>query len=146
MSKLINLQVLEAKNIICGVVEPKSAKEYGEFGEDFWRGIELDDAERAFIIPSHIIIGIFDDGSTKCAGIQSLNILNDPGNLYDDSLSNLFYYDTIIYIVRLPVVKSFVRYYQEKYETEEETKKDIYEDLLISGVKIDDETKNYLLG
>lgn len=145
MSKLINLQILEAKNVICGVIEPKSAKEYGEFGEDFWRGIGLDDAERAFIIPSHIIIGIFDDGSTKCAGIKSLNILNDPMNLDDDSFSNLFYYDTIIYKVGLLEVKSFVRYYQENDETEEETKEDIYEDLLMSGVKIDDEAKDYLL-
>ena len=36
MSKLIQLQVLEAKNVICGAVVPENVKEYGNYGEDFW--------------------------------------------------------------------------------------------------------------
>ena len=151
MSKLINLQVFEAKNVICGAVAPEKAKEYGNYGEDFWCGIALNSAQREFIIPSYIIIGIFDDGSTKCAGIRSLNILNagiNPEDL-DASYSNMFYFDTIIHKVGLYEAKSFIRYYHydEIYgDTEEKIKKGIYEDLVESGVKIDEEAKNYLLG
>ena len=152
MSKLINLQVFEAKNVICGAVVPENVKEYGNYGEDFWCGIGLDNAQRTFIIPTHIIIGVFDDGSTKCAGITSLNILNDrvnPENL-DAFYSNLFYFDTIIHKVELYDVKSFIRYYCAEYDemsnvTEKDIKEDLYEELIESGVEISEEAKNYLL-
>lgn len=153
MSKLINLQVFEAKNVICGVEVPKKAKEYGNYGEDFWCGIGLNNAKREFIIPTHIIIGVFDDGSIKCAGITNLNRLNEginPEDL-DAFYSSLFYFDTIIYKVGFGEAKSFVqRYHCDEYDkmskTEKDIKEDIYYELVESGVEIDEGAKNYLLG
>ena len=153
MSKLIQLQVLEAKNVICGTEIPKRDKEYGNYGEDFWYGINSDDAQRDFNIPSHIIIGLFDDGSVRVAGIDSLNLLNEPlntDNLSDSFHPTIFFYDTIINKVGIHEAKAFVRYCLNgwKNATQKQikgAKKEIYEELLRSGVKIDDEAKDYLL-
>jgi hypothetical protein len=150
MSKLIQLQVLEAKNVICGTEIPKRDKEYGNYGEDFWCGIDSDDAQRDFNIPSHIIIGLFDDGSTRVAGIDSLNELNEPLNT-DNLNDSIFFYDTIINKVGIHEAKAFVRYFLYAHEDYEKKaikyeKKEIYEELIRSGVEIDDEAKDYLLG
>lgn len=144
MSKLIQLQVLEAKNVICGSVVSPADKT-----NDFWEDIEEDTAKRDYIIPSYIIVGVFDDGSTKVAGIESLNILNydiDADDLERSYSYGIFYYDTIISEVRLAEVKAFARYYQDTDGTiHKHVKAQIYEDLLRSGVKIDDKAKDYLL-
>ena len=148
MSKLINLQVLEAKNVICAsVVSPT----YKTKNNEFWDNIEDSTARRDYIIPSHIIVGVFDDGTTRVAGIENLNVLNKCpiDSLNQDEFYNygIFYYDTILYKVGLCEVKAFARYcYGENDNIPEYVKRDIYEDLLKSGVKIEDEAKEYLIG
>ena len=146
MSKLIQLQVLEAKNVICGsVVSPMNKT------DDFWENIDKDTAKRDYTVPSHIIVGVFDDGSTRVAGIENLNVLNR--DMDEDDLDGsynydygIFYYDTIISEVGLAEVKAFARYYQDTDGTiHKNVKAQIYEDLLRSGVKIDEEAKDYLL-
>ena len=143
MRKLINLQVLEAKNVICGVNV--------DYDGDFWRGIACKGAKRAFIIPTHTIIGLFDDGTVRVAGINNLNLLNKP--LDTDSPGNplhhnAFYYNAIIDEVGISEAEAFVRYYLDGFDATRKqikaSKKEIYEKLVESGVKITDEAKDYL--
>lgn len=150
MSKLINLQILEAKDVICGsVVSPADKTE----DNDFWDDIQKDTAKRDYTVPSHIIVGVFDDGSTKVAGIESLNVLNhniDADNLERSYSYGIFYYNTIIDRVGINEAKAFVRYELNGHDDIKEeiicdAKRTIYEDLLKSGVIIEEEARYYLL-
>lgn len=76
MKKLINLTVYDAKNMICVWNENDTKDGYRP-------GIALEQAMRGFMVPRHYIVGVFDDGSSKAAGIHGLSDINQNGE-YDD--------------------------------------------------------------
>lgn len=82
MKKLINLTVYDAKNMIC--VWNENEPEY-----NYQSGIALEDAVRGFMVPQYYVVGVFDDGSSKAAGIFSLSDINQNGE--EDDLEQLFY-------------------------------------------------------
>lgn len=143
MNKLINLQVLEAKNVICGEVIPDKDKEKGV---RFYQGLYKENCQRAFMVPSHIIIGVFEDGTVRAAGIQDLNILSIYGQYKDNMEEGLFYFDDFVYNIDIKKAEAIVRYYlyDESFgDTEEEIKSNIYNKLLKSGVTITEEARMY---
>lgn len=134
MEKLINLNVYDAKNMICvwNENEPKNG---------YRSGIALEDAVRGFMVPRHYVVGVFDSGDTKAAGIFSLNDLNE----YE-----LFMYNEFCYHVNSDLAKAFVRHEiingDENGEINEHTAKcRVYKELLSSGVAISEEAEKYLL-
>lgn len=133
MAKLISLNVYDAKNMICVWNE-------NDTNLDFRYGIALDNADRGFMIPRHYVVGIFDDGTTKVAGLITLNEINK-----DPEGDELFLFSEFCYYVDLYAAKAFVRHEvgDSGYE-EQEAKDAVYERLLVSGVKIDDEARQYL--
>lgn len=129
MAKLINLNVYDAKNIICVWNEDTP-------GEGFQCGIALEDALRGFIVPRHVVVGIFDDGTTKAAGICSLEDIN-----YD----RMFLYNEFCYCVDVYAAKGFVRLEMWNSKSDEKKAKDeVYSNLLKSGVEIEEAARKYL--
>ena len=138
MKKLINLAVYDAKNMICVWNENEPKYEYR-------CGIALEEAMRGFAVPRYYIVGVFDDGSSKAAGIHDLSEINQNGE-YDD-LEQLFLYDEFAYNVDIYGAKAFVRLELSNNAgqiNEKEARDNVYKRLLMSGVKIDDEARNYL--
>lgn len=134
MAKLINLNVYDAKNMIC--VWNEKDKDNG-----YRFGIALDDAILGFMVPLYYIVGVFDDGSTKAAGIFGLSEINEDGD-YD----MLFLYDEFVYLVDIFGAKAFVRFELGNSRTsEKEARENVYKELLKSGVRITDEARNYLI-
>ena len=133
MHKLINLQVKKAEGVICAWCQPDDC-------EDIIFGIARDDAELNFEVPLYIAIGVFDDGSVRCGGLQSLNSLNDQD-------TPLFLYDQFLECVSEVYAKAFVRGRISfgEYDNEAEAKGGIYQELMDSGVMITDDAKAYLL-
>ena len=132
MKKLINLNVYDAKNMICVWNENKPKNGYRS-------GIALEDAVCGFMVPRHYVVGVFDSGDTKAAGIFGLNDLNE----YE-----LFMYNEFCYHVNSDLAKAFVRHEimngDENGEISEYTAKcRVYNELLSSGVKISEEAKEY---
>lgn len=139
MKKLINLNVYDAKNMICvwNENDPKDSYE---------SGIALEDAVRGFTVPRYYIVGVFDDGSTKAAGIDNLSEINQDGD--EDYLEELFLFDEFVYSVDILGAKAFVRWELDGNVngiSEKEARDIVYNELLTSGVKIDDEARNYLI-
>ena len=139
MKKLINLTVYDAKNMICvwNENEPKN---------DYQSGIALEDAVRGFMIPRHYIVGVFDDGSSKAAGIFNLSDINQNGE--DDDLEQLFLYDEFAYHVDILGAKAFVRLElanNANQISEKEARDNVYKMLLTSGVEIEEEARKYLI-
>jgi hypothetical protein len=139
MKKLINLTVYDAKNMICvwNENEPKAG---------YQSGIALEDAVRGFMVPRHYIVGVFDDGSSKAAGIFNLSEINKNGG--DDNLEQLFLYDEFVYHIDILGAKAFVRLELANYGnkiSEKEARDNVYKRLLTSGVNIDDEARSYLI-
>ena len=136
-NKLINFNILEAKNVIC-VWNTNNPEWHPK------NGILRDDAERDFMTPRYIIVGLFEDGSTRASGVHGLNEFNDGDPTDEDS--ELFGYNHFIYHVDLYYAKAFVRHATFAYYECDETKAKagIYQDLLKAGVKISDEAKDYL--
>ena len=128
--KIINLNVYEAKNIICVWNEkyPKADSQYG---------VALDDAEVGYIVPSHYVVATFSDGSVKAAGLLDLNQINRK--------ENLFLYSEFLDYVGKYTAKAFVRH-ELSCSSEEESiiKIDILHDLQKAGVEISDEAEEYL--
>lgn len=144
--KLISLQVLEAKNVICGIVIPDKDKEEGM---QFLQMTHTDDCQRAFMVPSHIVVGLFEDGTVKAAGIRDLNDLNEYGQNTDrESMDDIFnYYDDFVYYIDIDAAKAIVRWYlyDGAYgDTEKEIKDNIYKEFLKSGITITEEAVEYL--
>ena len=139
MKKLINLTVYDAKNMIC--VWNENEPKYG-----YLCGIALEEAERGFIVPRYYVVGVFDDGSSKAAGIRDLSGINQNGEF--DDLERLFLYDEFAYCVDILGAKAFVRLELANNGdkiSEKEARDNVYKELLMSGVKIDDEARNYLI-
>jgi hypothetical protein len=135
MEKLINLNVYDAKNMICvwNENEPKNG---------YRSGIALEDAVCGFMVPRHYVVGVFDSGDTKAAGIFGLNDLNE----YE-----LFMYNEFCYHVDYNLAKAFVRHEimnSDKNGAINEciAKCRVYERLLSSGVAISKEAEKYFLG
>ncbi len=135
MEKLINLNVYDAKNMICVWNEKYANRTYKQ-------GLKEDDANCGFMVPRHYVVGVFDSGDTKAAGIFSLNDLNE----YE-----LFMYNEFCYHVDYNLAKAFVRHEiingDSNGEISEHTAKcRVYKELLSSGVSISKEAENYFSG
>ena len=140
MAKLINLNVYDAKNMIC--VWNENNPEL-----DYQCGIALEDAERGFMVPRHYVVGIFDDGSTKAAGIFSLTEVNQSVNEDFDDYHELFMFDEFAYVVDVLGATAFVRLELANNGnkiSEKEAKDNIYARLLESGVELTDNAREYL--
>lgn len=134
MKKLINLNVYDAKNMICVWNENNPEDRFG-------CGIALDDADRGFMIPRYYVVGVFDDGTPKAAGLFSLNDINqDP----DDE--DLFLFNEFLQIVSLDAAKAFVRHNLNDGSCQDEkgSKEIVYSKLLSSGVTITETARQYL--
>lgn len=131
MVELINLNVYPAHNIICV---------WNENNEDwsFMSGIALDDAERGFMIPRYIVVGVFSDGTTKAAGIFGYNDINR--NDSDD----LFLYDEFLDFVDIDAAKAFVRFEVSQGTEETDAKNIVLSGLRESGVEIHLKAEKYL--
>lgn len=142
MAKLINLQVIEAKNVIC--VWRNDEKE----DWDFLCGIALDKAEACYMIPRNIVIGTFDNGTVKAAGIFGMGDINDSGEKVDsdEEWPELFLFHQFCYLINLDIAKAFVRGEIEegKYKDEASAKDCILADMKKAGVTILDEAMEYL--
>lgn len=132
MAKLINLNVYPAHNIICV---------WNENNEDcsFERGIARDDAERGFMIPQYIVVGVFSDGTAKAAGIFGYNVINRTDS--DD----LFLYDEFLDFINIDAAKAFVRFEVSMGTEETDAKTIVLAKLQKSGVEISEEAEMYLL-
>ena len=140
MEKLINLNVYDAKNMICVWNEDNPE-------EDFRYGIALENAMRGFMVPRHYVVGTFDDGSTKAAGIFNLTDINQNPEEDMDSYHRLFLNNEFIYQVDILEAKAFVRLERANYGnkiSEKEACNNVYAELLESGVEISDEAREYL--
>lgn len=133
MKKLINLTVYDAKNMICVWNE-------NEPNADYQFGIALEDARCGFMVPRYYVVGVFDDGSSKAAGIFNLTEINQNGGL--------FLFDEFAYYVDILDVKAFVRWElgsNGNEISEKEARDNVCKRLLTSGVEIQDEARNYLI-
>jgi hypothetical protein len=132
MAELINLNVYPAHNIICV---------WNENNEDcsFERGIARDDAERGFMIPKYIVVGVFSDGTAKAAGIFGYNVINRTDS--DD----LFLYDEFLDFINIDAAKAFVRFEVSQGTEETDAKNIVLSILEKSGVGISEEAEMYLL-
>ena len=140
MAKLINLNVYDAKNMICVWNENNPE-------EDFRCGIALENAMRGFMVPRHYVVGTFDDGSTKAAGIFNLTDINQNPEEDMDSDHSLFLYNEFIYQVDILGAKAFVRLERANHGnkiSEKEACNNVYAYLLESGIEISDEAREYL--
>lgn len=131
MAELKNLNVYPAHNIICVWNENKEDWPFGY-------GIARDDAERGFMIPKYIVVGVFSDGTTKAAGIFSYNDINQ-----NDS-EDLFLYDEFLDFVDINAAKAFVRFEVSQGTEETDAKTIVLSRLKESGVEISKEAEMYL--
>ena len=132
MAELINLNVYPAHNIIC--VWNENNEE-----DTFMSGIALDDAERGFMIPKYIVVGVFSDGTARAAGIFNYNVINRTDS--DD----LFLYDEFLDFVDIDAAKAFVRFEVSQGTEETDAKTIVLSELKESGVEISEEAEMYLL-
>lgn len=131
MAKLINLNVYPAHNIICVWNENKQ-------GWPSDSGIALDDAERGFMIPKYIVLGVFSDGTTKAAGTFGYNDINRTDS------DELFLYDEFLDFVNINWAKAFVRFEVSQGTEETDAKTIVLSLLQKSGVEINEEAEMYL--
>lgn len=145
MNKLVSFQILEARNVICI---------YNGAGRDVFSEVQCDDAEEDFIVPSHIVVGVFDNGVMKMAGVEDFGHIllyannTNQVNYAINGYENLFLYDLLVQKVGIYLAKSFVRGYLNdgNYGNDEHLIKCIvYEQLLRSGVTIAKEAERWLL-
>lgn len=132
MSKLVNFQLIEAKNAICVW--------RGDTDDDFFSGIEKETAEGEYIVPNYYIVGTFDDGSVQTAGITDL------GHFNREKPDNYFVFNQFLYKVDLNIVKSFVRdlISEGSCVCEEDAKNKVLADMQRAGVDITDDAMEYL--
>lgn len=139
MARLVNLQITDASNVICVWREDVTDGQ----PDDFRWGIACEGASGGFMVPRHIAVGTFDDGTVRAAGLQSLNDVNACGDDYD----SLFMYGQFLYSVDVLSAKAFVRLAVDDggYRDEEAAKAGVYKELLASGVAITDDAEAYLV-
>ena len=132
MAELINLNVYPAHNIICV---------WNENNEDcsFMYGIKRDNAKRGFMIPQYIVVGVFNDGITKAAGIFNYNDLNT------NDIDELFALDVFLDFVDIDVAKAFVRWEVSEGKEGTNAKTIVLAKLQKSGVEVSQEAEMYLL-
>lgn len=130
MAELINLNVYPAHNIIC-------AWNVNNDNCSFWHGIARDDAKRGYMVPQYVVVGVFNDGTTKAAGIFGYNEINQ------EDIECLFAYDEFLDFVDIDAAKAFVRYEISDGE-ETRAKAIVLSKLEKSGVEIDKEAEMYL--
>ena len=137
MKKLINLNVIEAKNEIC--VWRIDCDEH----QDYSCGIALDTAEISYMIPRYIAIGTYNDGTVMAGGLMGLNYINEPE--YHSEEYGLFLYHQFMHFVGIDEAKALVRggISEGEYKDEQSAKVGIYADLLRAGLEISDEAKDY---
>ena len=132
MSKLVNFQLIEAKNTICVWREDRDSN------SSFRYEIEQETAVGAYALPIYISVGTFEDEKVKVGGIIELNQINRYGDY--------FLYDQFLHIVDLYDVKSFVRRYVEEVRCfcEADAKNKVLADMQRAGVEITDDAMEYL--
>ena len=137
MKKLINLNVIEAKNVIC--VWRDDCDEH----TDVFCGIALDTTVISYMIPRYIAIGTYSDGTPMAGGLFGLNDINSHD--YYDKEYGLFLYHQFMHNVGILEAKALVRggIYDGEYDDEQSAKVGIYADLLRAGLEISDEAKDY---
>ena len=135
MAKLINLNIIEAKNVINVWVENED-----DVLRPYEAGILLDTAERGFMVPRYVAVGVFDDGTTKAGGLIDLNQINSR---VDDEI--LFLYDQFANYVDLPLAKALVRNEcsEDGHTDDVKSKANVYSQLLQSGVELSTEAVQY---
>lgn len=135
MAKLININVTEAKGVICVWREDTLGEKC-----DFEYGIASESSLGNFMIPRYVLVGVFDDGTTKAAGVHNLNQLNLPGD------ENLFLYDEFLHYVDIFSAKAIVRglVSDGDYRDEPSAKEGMFAELTRSGVEMSRETIEYL--
>jgi hypothetical protein len=140
MKMLINLQVMEAKNVVCV---------WREDGDDehqyFECGIALDTAKANYMIPRYIAIGTFSDGTTKAGGLHGLNdINNNDGN--SDDCGGIFLYHQFLHSIGLYDAKAFVRGLIAcgEYDKVNDAKAAIIYDMNEAGVELTEDADDYL--
>ena len=137
MKKLINLNVIEAKNVIC--VWREDCDEH----TDVFCGIALDTTVISYMIPRYIAIGTYSDGTPMAGGLLGLNDINDHD--YYDKEYGLFSYHQFMSYVGIYEAKALVRgeISVGMYDDEQSAKVGIYADLLRAGREIADKAKDY---
>lgn len=144
MEKLINSQVIEAKNVIC-VWREDGDDEHMEFRS----GIALDTAMLSYMIPRYIVIGTYDNGSVMAGGMYSMNFINEYGEDTDCTSANggwpdLFMYHQFCSWIDIYVAKALVRELIDEGESESSAKAQVLSDMESIGVRMSDEAKEYL--
>lgn len=138
-AKLISLQVMEAKNVVCAWRTDNNDR-----SRDFRCGIALDTACCKYMKPYLIAVGVFDDGSTKAAGMVDFGEFNRYSEDYDE----MFIFNQFLYYLTLDVAKAFVRglMLDGDCENEDDAKECIMEDMKETGVEISDDAMEFLTG
>jgi hypothetical protein len=132
MAELINLNVYPAHNIICVWNDNNDNCSFGN-------GIARDDAKRGFMIPQYVVVGVFNDGTTKAAGIFDYNEINQ------EDIEGLFICDEFLDFVDIYAAKAFVRLEISEGKEETNAKTIVLSKLQKSGVEINQEAEMYLL-
>lgn len=140
MTKLINLNIFEAKNVIC-VWDENNPERNPRCG------IALSNALRGFYVPRHIVVGVFDNGTTRVGGITNYSKLNTYKQTDDieGSYEDIFCFENFLYSVDELYAAAFVRYTLiEENVKEEEARNKILKELKTSGVEISINALYYL--
>ena len=129
---LKSLQIYEAKNVLCAYNPEDDSK-------PVYCGIASNTAERHYIIPTLIAVGLFEDGSVEAGGLFDWNHLNET------DVEDIFVYRYFVYSVNLDLARAFVRaFVSDDGYTEKESKAQVLEDCELSKVHITEEAKTYL--
>ena len=132
MKRLINLNIKEAKDVICFF----SYEEY----EHLYKSGEV----MGFIIPNFFAIGVFSDGTAKIAGIR-LEDVHDLQYFNCEEMWEFFTFDHFCDYVDDDLARAFVKGKQLNENWSEERAKDyVYEQLSISGVRLSNNAKHFL--
>lgn len=136
---------MPAEKVVCVWVEGEGEDEHSE-----WRcGIALKNASRGCVIPRFIIVGTFDDGSVKAAGISELGHINEQVSDYvDGEYDHLFLYDQFAHYVDGYLARALVKgsIVVGESKTITEAKATVLSTLMKSGVEMSDEAVAYLKG
>ena len=130
MAKLINLNVYDAKNVICVFNAKDDTK-------DWCYGLGNDDSAVGIMVPRLIIVGVFDDGTVKTAGVKGWDYVCSD-------IDDMFIFHELIHAVDLETVQAMVRWKKNYIQHEHVAKRHIAEAILRSGVEIDTEIVKYL--
>lgn len=138
MKKLINIQIMEAKNVICVWREDRGNKDLY-----FISGISSETALANYMIPKYIAVCTFSDGTAKAVGLTTLNNLNEMRDYHE-----LCLYEQFCNVVDKSTAKAFVRDKIDTgiYDDEDTAKAGILADMEKAGVEITNNARVYLGG